>query len=228
MDQALESFETVAPYLTNPVSLLGFAILLVFVYRPLIRLGIIPPAMQRIVGRVDEAPLRYVFGLALLFIGLGIGLQFYKTHILVDVDAIVDQLVKESDAAARADIPGLKHEKALIRDELGEAVEALANLRGQKDAPPGVNKAYALLKQGNPIAAEKILQQIADRKTAQGRPAKKEAAAAARHLGALAYDKPYALRYWEKFNAVVLPLAQPMIDDLRAVLDTVGAKMKEA
>jgi hypothetical protein len=113
MDQPLVSFETVAPYLTNPVSLLGFAILLVFVYRPLIRFRIIPPAMQRIVGRIDEASLRYVFGLGLLFIGLGIGLQFYKTHILVDVDAIVDQLIEESDPAARANVPGL-HKKELI------------------------------------------------------------------------------------------------------------------
>ena len=127
MDQALVSFETVAPYLANPVSLIGFAILLLFVYGILIRSGIIALVTQRTGDRNGEPAtlaLLYGFVLALLFIALGIGLQYHKTHILVDVDDIVDQLVKESDPAARVDVPGLKHEKALIRDQLAEAVEA--------------------------------------------------------------------------------------------------------
>lgn len=50
------------------------------------------------------------------------------------------------------------------------------------------------------------------------------------------HDKPYALRYWEDsqkdsrvgYHGVNLPPAQPTTDELQAVLDTVGAKVKEA
>jgi tetratricopeptide (TPR) repeat protein len=169
------------------VSLIGFAILLVFVYGILIRSGIIALVTRRTGDRNGEPvalALLYVFGLAVLFIGLGIVLQYYKTHILVDVDAIVEKLVEKSDPATRADMPGLKQ---LIREQLAEAVEALATIRGQKDAPPGINQAFGLLKQGNPKAAEKIFQEIEEKKTAQGKTANKQAAAAARHIGALAY-----------------------------------------
>lgn len=42
------------------------------------------------------------------------------------------------------------------------------------------------------------------------------------------HDKPYAIRYWEKINGMILLRAQPMTDDLQVVLDTIGAKVKEA
>src|SRR5215218_8785262 len=66
------------------------------------------------------------------------------------------------------------------------AVEALASLRGQREAPPGIDQALTQLERGNTQAAETIFQEIKERKAAEGPAANKQAAEAARHLGALA------------------------------------------
>ena len=181
------NFGLIAPYLTNPLVLIGFVLLLGFgVLYYLIRSNIIPTVTQRAGGRIVQTFLWGVFVIAVLIIVLGFGLEFYKTHLAaapsVDANALVSKLFKEAKAATRAQVQNKALKKQLI-----EAVEELANLRNQKDAPPGINQAFALLKQGNTKAAEKIFQEIEDRKTAQGQTANKQAAAAARHIGALAY-----------------------------------------
>src|SRR5215218_7641794 len=100
----------------------------------------------------------------------------------VDVNAIVNKLVEKSESGAR-----LKAENRSLRKQLAESVEALKKQRGRKDVLPGINEALALLKQGKTKAAEGIFQAIAHRKEAHIAGNKKAAAAAYRHLGALAY-----------------------------------------
>ena len=70
---------------------------------------------------------------------------------------------------------------------LTESVTALAQQRGKPQAPPGIDEALEQLAQGNTAAAEDIFQKIEQRKIAEGKAANKEAAEAARHLGALAF-----------------------------------------
>ena len=65
---------------------------------------------------------------------------------------------------------------------LKKAVEALTKQKG-----PGIREALRELKEGRPGAAEAIFEQILERKKAEGEAASKEAAAVARHIGALAY-----------------------------------------
>jgi tetratricopeptide (TPR) repeat protein len=101
----------------------------------------------------------------------------------VDVNAIVNTLV----ATHREDVVTREREIDVWKQQAQAAVEVLANLRDQKGAPPSINEALALLKQGNTKAAEGIFQAIAHRKEARIAGNKKEAAAAYRHLGALAY-----------------------------------------
>src|SRR5262249_36059049 len=79
--QGTEAFSNVAPYLTNPLVLLGFLLLLVFaVQRALLGAGIIPQLAQRTGGRVVQSLLRYGFVIALVVIILGFLLAFYRAR----------------------------------------------------------------------------------------------------------------------------------------------------
>ena len=75
------AFEKIVPYLTHPLVLVGFALLLFFgVHRLLIQSGIIPPLDKKAGSAVVLALLRYGFWIALAVIVLGFGLQFFETR----------------------------------------------------------------------------------------------------------------------------------------------------
>jgi tetratricopeptide (TPR) repeat protein len=186
----LIAFEKVAPYLTNPLVLIGFVLLLVFgLYQALIRSGILQYIGKQASGRTVQALLCSRFVLALVVTVLGFGYQLYKTHVdaapRVDVNAIVEKL----EATHRAQLTRAQQDAEAWKQQAQAAVQALANLRSQKDAPPGINKALARLKQGNTKAAEEIFQVIANRRAASLAANSQAAAAAHRHLGALALLK---------------------------------------
>ena len=69
--------------------------------------------------------------------------------------------------------------------ELTAMIESLEQQRQQPDAPSGIDAALEQLEQGETKAAESIFREILDTKKAEGQEANREAAAAARHLGAL-------------------------------------------
>lgn len=59
MMDTLEAFKEIAPYLSHPLVLIGFAILLFFgIHRSLIKAGIIPPLSPRTGGNVVQLLLR--------------------------------------------------------------------------------------------------------------------------------------------------------------------------
>ena len=110
----------------------------------------------------------------------------------VDVSAIVKQLAEEArqHGAAASQLEGATERKEELRDQvrqLTEAVQALADERGEPDAPPGIAEALELLAGGKTEAAEKVFEEVKERRKAEGEGALKEAAAAARHIGALAF-----------------------------------------
>jgi hypothetical protein len=71
MDQ-LKGFARVAPYLSDPLVLVGFALLLLFMlFRSLIGSGLIPVLEQEAGGRVVESILDYGFYVVALVIALG-------------------------------------------------------------------------------------------------------------------------------------------------------------
>jgi tetratricopeptide (TPR) repeat protein len=190
VDKMLIAFEKVAPYLTNPLVLIGFVLLLVFgLYQALIRSGILQYIGKQASGRTVQALLCSRFVLALVVTVLGFGYQLYKTHVhaapRVDVNAIVEKL----EATHRAQLTRAQQDAEAWKQQAQAAVQALANLRSQKDAPPGINEALARLKQGNTKAAEEIFQVIANRRAASLAANSQAAAAAHRHLGALALLK---------------------------------------
>jgi len=148
--------------------------------------------------------LRYGFIIALIVIVLGFGLAFYKAHLeagpQVDVDAIIEKL--EASHAGELKALGDQHREELKdwKEQATKAVSALASLRGQPDAPPGIEKALEFLKQGRTQAAEAIFLEVEERKAAEGKAANKEAAEAARHRGALAFlhDTEKALQAYRR------------------------------
>ncbi len=72
-------FSTVAPYLSNPLVLVGFALMLLFgVQKQLLTAGVLPQLKQREAGAVVRLVLRYGFWIGVLVVVLGIGLQYLR------------------------------------------------------------------------------------------------------------------------------------------------------
>jgi tetratricopeptide (TPR) repeat protein len=166
----------------------------------------IPTVSRGVGGKALLSLLRYGFVVALAVIVLGFALAFYQTRrTTVDVDAIVGQLVaaREEAAAHKTRLTAVEQERSTDQEELKAlraAVTALAVEAKQPDAPPGIDRALALLDKGQTDEAEAIFEGIVERKTAEGSRAIGEAAEAARHLGALAYlsDTRKAIEAYEK------------------------------
>ena len=200
----LEAFATIAPHLANPLVLVGFVLLLFFgVHRTLIRSGVLKPVSAAQSGVLIRVLLRYGFLIALLLIVAGFGFAAWKVWIAagpkVDVNAIVETLTRKFEKELTA---GRQREEAAQGQiqQLTEAVTTLARQAEQPQAPPGVTEALQQLAEGNTQAAETIFQDTLARKEAEGQSAIKEAAAAARHLGALAFlhDTKKALAAYRK------------------------------
>lgn len=78
----IKEFLQIAPYLSNPMVLIGFALLLFFgIHRALIKSGIIPPLQPQQGGKLIFHLLRYGFIVALIVIILGFILEFIKITI---------------------------------------------------------------------------------------------------------------------------------------------------
>jgi Flp pilus assembly protein TadD len=188
MDASLQAFKDIAPYLSHPLVLIGFGLFLVFgIQRTLLKAGIIPPLTTRTGGKVVQTLLRYGFIIALLIIMLGFAMAFFKTQREtqppVDVGAIIELIearhlseLERMSAENHAELEGWKKQAT-------DAVTALANMRGQPNAPPGLDQALTLLKQGRTGEAEAVFKELAERKEAGIH----EAAVAYRHLGALTF-----------------------------------------
>lgn len=80
MDTSLTTFIKIAPYLTSPLVLVGFVLLLFFgFHRTLLKAGIIPPLNPHTGGKIVRLILRYGFVIALVVIVLGFVLELYRT-----------------------------------------------------------------------------------------------------------------------------------------------------
>ena len=117
----------------------------------------------------------------------------YQVGPQVDVNDLVKTLLeaqpRQQDVARERIeelIRGQEETQQQVR-ELTDAVRTLAERQNEPDAPPGIEAALRELARGETSAAEAIFEQVLERKKAVGEAASKEAAAAARHIGALAY-----------------------------------------
>ncbi len=77
----IPNFEKAAPFLSNPLVLIGFCVLLFFsLLKLLIKARIFPQVAQTTAGRLITDSLRYGFWLATLVIVLGFSLEALKTY----------------------------------------------------------------------------------------------------------------------------------------------------
>ena len=102
----------------------------------------------------------------------------------------VANIVKTLQEGHRHQIEDAVQREEALHDQvhqLTDAVQALSDERNEPDAPAGVDEALALLAKGETDAAEAVFQEVKERRTAEGEESRKETAAAARHIGALAF-----------------------------------------
>ena len=86
------SITEVIPYLTHPLALVGYVLMLFFsVHRALIKSGIIPPLNQQDGASVVHALLKYGFWIAALIIVAGVTLQYVQNQ---------PDVIQEGEAAA--------------------------------------------------------------------------------------------------------------------------------
>ncbi len=109
-----------------------------------------------------------------------------------DLGPIIDRLTEEArrHGAVASELEGAAQREEGLQEQvrqLSAAVEALSAERSDPDAPPGIDEALKLLQGGDTAAAEAVFEEVKARRKAEGEGALKEAAAAARHIGALAY-----------------------------------------
>ncbi len=115
-----------------------------------------------------------------------------KPNETTDLAAIIERLTEEArrHGAVASELEGAAQREGDLQEQVRQltaAVEALSAERSDPDAPPGIDEALRLLKDGETGAAEAVFEAVKARRKAEGEGAMKEAAAAARHIGALAF-----------------------------------------
>ena len=106
----LSAFAKIAPYLSHPLPLVGFVLLLFFgIHRLLIKSGRIPPVPRTQAPQIVKLFLTYGFTAAILVILAGFGLQAYETHVEAAANAepaTIQQETQGSGSPAVADTDG--------------------------------------------------------------------------------------------------------------------------
>lgn len=229
---AIAGFKEFVPYLTHPMVLVGYALLSVFgVHRALLKARIIPPLTPRTGGRVVQRLLRYGFVIALIVIILGFLLAFYQTHLQHDPDVLQRQaettrlqaLASVATGAYCQHLENLGGDEAARRDAVHACAIAIEALARRAEVPsPTKEDALVRLQKGDAQGAKAIFEAVLERKTAEGKTANRDAAEAARNLGALAYDNtPEALAAYRKAVGLDPDNADGWIQ-LGRLLDRVG------
>ena len=158
-------------------------------------------------------------GVAILVTALGVIGQFFgffrwliglhSKPSTTDAESIATRLLADKSEELGAlkqrekDRSTIEDRESTIR-ELTAMIVSLEQQRQQPDAPPGIDAALEQLEQGETEAAEAIFREILDARKTEGRDANREAAAAARHLGALYFlhDTQKAVSAYEEAVAL--------------------------
>lgn len=72
-------FAKIAQYLTHPLVLVGFTLMLVFgIHKQLLKAGILPKLNPKEGSKIVQLLLKYGFWLGVIVLVLGLGLQFFQ------------------------------------------------------------------------------------------------------------------------------------------------------
>jgi hypothetical protein len=153
-------FAKIAPYLSDPLVLVGFVIFLFFgLCRYLLKRGIIPPLGKRHGFRIVQQILLYGFVIGLLIIALGFGLKYRslseaeqrRAVAILDAELSANQQLVSQLGANLETLIGV-HEAishGVRRDDLAvlQALFPASNLRSELSDPPARELAFAALQE---------------------------------------------------------------------------------
>ena len=218
----LEAFAEIVPYLYLTRVQASLALLLLL---GLIGSVFSATILRRLTGGRVRRPYVHLTRSASVFVLVasagGLGFTVLTVREPVDVDGIVDGLLERYEERV-GEVEAREAERLGQREQLTTAVRSLAESRKRPDAHPGIDEALERLAIGDTLPAERILKEVVERKEAEGskalsraaetgaKPAigdhvskmfevRRQAAAAARGLGALAFlrDAEESLRAYE-------------------------------
>jgi len=182
-------FGSVAEYLQHPLVLIGFGLFLLFgFFRAILNSGLLKQATRATSGELLGQIIRFGFVLALLLMVLGFALQFFQ------IDRNTEHAERRAVLAEEAKAEAMDMARSAMEVALSLASgsdispETLAQIEEAVDAlaaqdRPGVDEALAQLAEGDTSQAKDIFRDVVDTREGDIR----EAAAALRHLGALAF-----------------------------------------
>ena len=181
-------FEKIAPHLAgSPLVLIGFVLLLAYgIHWQLMKSGLLRQVNQKDSSLIIRIILRYGFWLALTPLLAGFGLEAWKIYMEKEKTQTVnlDQLAEKVAAKVLEKMSSAEPGGQEARKAVAEAITAMPKVDVSDSRK---EEALQALQRGDTKQAEAIFAEVLKTKEAQGRAANKEAAAAARHLGALAY-----------------------------------------
>ena len=192
----ITGFAKVAPYLTHPLVLVGFVLMLAYaMHWQLMKSGLLRQVNQKDSGLIIRLFLRYGFWLALVLLLAGVGLSAWNSYMEKEKVLAVD-----AGKLARELLAPLQGQLSAKDEQIKALTEAITALSKTGAPAASINDALQALKQGNTAQAQVIFAEVLRSKEAEGKQANKEAAAAARHLGALALngDTKAALAAYQK------------------------------
>jgi tetratricopeptide (TPR) repeat protein len=196
----ITTFTAIAPHLINPFVLIGFVLLLFFgIHSQLMKSGLLRQVDQKESSAIIRIFLRYGFWLALTLIFAGFGYAAWKSYMEKEKAQIVN-LDKLAEMVAAKVVSKLSPSEAGAQDVRKAMTEAITALP-KADAPAkSIDAALRALERGDTTQAQAIFAEVLQTKEAEGKKANKEAAAAARHLGTLAFlhDTKAALAAYHK------------------------------
>ena len=122
-----------------------------------------------------------------------------NNYLTTEVEKLVTQLMEKH----APELTNYREREQANQDQIKALTNTIATLvkqQGQPNAPLGLDEALAQIAAGNTEVAEALFQRILERKSQEGHAANKEAAAAARHLGSLAFlhDTHKALKAYRR------------------------------
>ncbi|WP_417910398.1 tetratricopeptide repeat protein [Candidatus Electronema sp. PJ] len=180
----ISGFAKVAPYLTHPLVLVGFVLMLVFgIHSQLMKSGLLRQVNQKDSSLIIRLFLRYGFWLALTLLLAGVSLSAWNSY--MEKEKVQIQAV-DADKLAEKLLAPLQGQLSAKDEQIKVLTEAITALSKTGAPAASINDALQALQQGDTAKAQAIFAEVLRSKEAEGRQANKEAAAAARHLGALA------------------------------------------
>ncbi|MCW5205873.1 tetratricopeptide repeat protein [Desulfobulbus sp. F5] len=186
----ITGFEKIAQYLTHPLALIGFVLMLVFgMHKEIVKSGLLPQVSKKDGSEILKLILRYGFWLGLVLVLAGFLLQFSGIGLSAWNSYMEKEKVLAVDAnkLARELVGPLQGQLEAKDQQIKALTEAITALSKTGAPAASINAALQALQQGDTAQAQAIFAEVLRSKEAEGKQANKEAAAAAMHLGALAF-----------------------------------------